>query len=569
MLKKNLQYPQLALLIMLILTSINLYSQSDRIPLGNKQYQLLDRLDIKLQSDSILTFSTIKPYNRKLYTERVEYIDSLDKAGVISDRLSDVDRYNIRSLLMNNAEWTKGFGDSFRVRKPIWNTFFKTPAHLYETYSKDFTLIIDPVLNLQIGKSSEVDKAIYTNTRGITLRGNIGRKLSFYTYLTENQERDPLYVDQYVNRRIGIPNAGYFKFLNGGGYDYFDARGGIDFAASKFINFRFGYDKLFIGNGYRSLLLSDFSNNYLYLQMDVQLKKFAYKSVYAELIAPFNPIPNRDTIRYKNYMAFHHLSVQLAKWLNVGVYENVIYNGRNGIELSYLNPIIFYRAVEMQLGSGNSKATIGFDVKANLLKTVQLYGNLVVGEFVFKDLKNYGSGSWLNKQALQLGGKYIDVLGVRNLDLQAEVNVVRPFMYTHSDSATAFTHYNTELAHPLGANFREYIGVIKYQPLNKLYLTGKLLYNYKGLDSAGVNMGGDIFRSYNSRSRDYSFFIGTGVSVKSLLASFSASYELLQNLFIDVSVANRSYNIQGQPNQSEFFFSTGVRWNIGKREFEF
>lgn len=552
-----------------LLLSVTAFSQSDRIPLGNKQYQLLDRLDIKLQNDSVLSFSAIKPYNRKLYTERVEYIDSLDKAGVISDQLSDIDRYNIRSVLMNNAEWTKPFGDSFRVRKPVWNTFFKTPAHLYETYSKDFTLIIDPVLNLQVGKSSEADKTLYTNTRGITVRGNIGKKLGFYTYLTENQERDPLYVEQYVNRRTGIPNAGYFKFLEGGGYDYFNARGGIDFSASRFINFRFGYDKLFIGNGYRSLLLSDFSNNFLYLQMDVQLRRFAYKSVYAELIAPFNPIPNRDTIRYKNYMAFHHLSVQLARWLNVGVYENVIYNGRNGIELSYLNPFIFYRSVEMQLGSGSSKATVGLDVKSNLFKTLQLYGSLVIGEFIFKDIRNYGSGSWWNKQALQLGGKYIDVLGVKNLDLQAEVNLVRPFMYAHNDSNTAFTHYNTELAHPLGANFKEYIVVLKYQPLHKLYLTGKLLYYNKGLDSAGVNMGGDIFRGYNTRPRNYGFFIGSGTPVKSLLASFSASYELLQNMFVDVSIANRTYNVQGLPKAGELFFSAGVRWNISKREFEF
>lgn len=554
---------------LLVGLSAALFAQSDRISLGDKQNHLLDRLDIKLQNDSVFSFSTIKPYNRKVYTERVALIDSLEKTGELPVELSEVDRYNIQSLLMSNSDWTSDHGESFYVRKPIWNTFFKTPAHLYETHSRNFTLFIDPVLNLQAGKSSEVNKALYTNTRGITIRGNIGKKLGFYTYITDNQEQDPQYVQRYVRRHIGLPNAGYFKFLAGDGYDYFDARGGIDFAASKFIHFRFGYDKLFIGNGYRSLLLSDFSNNFLYLQMDVQLKKFAYKSVYAELIAPFMPIPNRDTVRYKNYMAFHHLSIQLAKWLNIGVYENVIYNGKNGIELSYLNPVIFYRAIEMQLGSGNSKATVGFDLKSNLFRTLQLYSNLVIGEFVLKDIKNYGSGSWWNKQALQLGGKYIDVLGIKNLDLQAEMNLVRPFMYAHKDSNTAFTHYNTELAHPLGANFKEYLAVLKYQPLNRLSFTGKLMYYKKGLDSLGVNMGGDIFRSYDTRPRDYGFFIGSGIPVKSSLVSFSTSYELLRNLFIDLSVANRSYNVQGQPKLSEFFFSTGLRWNIGKREFEF
>ena len=169
-----------------LILSLSAFSQSDRIDLDNKQYQLLDRLDIKLQNDSVCSFSTIKPYSRKLYTERVEYIDSLYKQGQFPVTLSPVDQYNIRSLLMNNAEWTKAFGDSFHMRRPVWNTFFKTPAHLYETYAKDFTLIIDPVLNLQAGKSSKVDDPLFVNTRGISVRGNIGRKLGFYTYITEH-----------------------------------------------------------------------------------------------------------------------------------------------------------------------------------------------------------------------------------------------------------------------------------------------------------------------------------------------------------------------------------------------
>lgn len=552
-----------------VLLSVFAFGQSDRIGLGDKQYQLLDRLDIKLRNDSVLSFSTIKPYSRKLYTERVEYIDSLDKAGALPADLSAVDRYNIRSLLMNNAEWTKAGGDSFQTRKPIWNTFFKTPAHLYETYSKDFTLILDPVINLQAGKSSKVDGTLFTNTRGFVLRGNIGKKIGFYTYLTENQERDPLYVQDFVEQRKGVPNQGYYKYFRTDGYDYFDARGGIDFAATKFVNFRFGYDKLFLGNGYRSLMLSDFSNNFLYLQMDVQLKKFSYKSVYAELIAPFNPIPNRDTVRYKNYMAFHHLSMQVAKWLNVGLYENVLYNGRDGFELSYLNPVIFYRVVEMQLGSGGSKATIGIDFKANVLKKMQFYGDLVIGEFILKDVLHYSRGSVYNKQALQLGWKYIDAFGIKNLDIQAEANFVRPFMYSHNDSNTAFVHYNKALAHPLGANFSEYIAVAKYQPIPRLYFTGKLFYNKKGLDSAGVNMGGDIFRSYLSAPRGDGFFTGGGIPAKTLLVSFAASYELLQNLYVDINLSNRSYNVQAQPKINEFIFTAGVRWNIGRREFEF
>ena len=85
----------------------------------------------------------------------------------------------------------------------------------------------------------------------------------------------------------------------------------------------------------------------------------------------------------------------------------------------------------------------------------------------------------------------------------------------------------------------------------------------------GVNMGNNLFRSYLTRPRDYGFHIGTGIPAKQFLASFSASYELLQNLYIDLNIAQRNYNVQAQAKRNEFFFTARVRWNIGKREFEF
>ena len=49
---------------------------------------------------------------------------------------------------------------------------------------------------------------------------------------------------------------------------------------------------------------------------------------------------------------------------------------------------------------------------------------------------------------MQFGGKYIDAIGVKNLDLQAEINIIRPFTYSHNDTIANYTHYNQPLAHP-------------------------------------------------------------------------------------------------------------------------
>lgn len=543
-----------------------LFAQSDNISLNNKYYRLFDRLDVKLQNDSILGFTTVKPFARQPLAVQVEYIDSLYNAGALPVALSSVDRYNIRHFLMDNTEFTKRYTDSFKVVKPLFNTFYQTPAHLFQENSRLFTLRIEPLLNLQWGHTNDGTGSTYQNTRGILLRGNINQTIGFYTQATDNQEKDPAYVRAWVTQHNAVPGAGFYKPFNGNGYDYFDMKGGVTFNVARYIHFQFAYDKLFIGNGYRSLFLSDFSNNYLFARLNTRLWKFDYEMIIAETMQSV-PQVDRD-MKAKNYMAIHHLSMQLARWLNVGFYENVLEDGKNGLQLSYLNPVIFYRATESNLGAAG-KANIGFDLKSNINRQLQLYGQLLINEFHLNELRHYKRGSWENKQALQVGAKYIDALGIPNLNLQAEVNWIRPYTYTNFDSATNLTHYNQPLAHPLGANLREVIALVSYQPVPKLYLTGKLDYYMQGLDSAGYNMGSDIFRNYLSRPRDYGFFIGTGIPVKSVTVNLNASWEIFENMFIDAGISRRLYNITGQPASAAVFYSTGIRVNMARRTFDF
>ncbi|HEY0299053.1 MAG TPA: hypothetical protein VGB84_07525, partial [Arachidicoccus sp.] len=125
----------LILLLFISLFAFKVKAQTDNIELSDKQNILLNRLDIKFRGDSILGWTTMKPYNRKLITEAVENIYS---TGLINDEhLTSVDKYNIQSLLMNNADWTQNYSDAFQAKHPIFNTFFTNPAHLYEVNKGD------------------------------------------------------------------------------------------------------------------------------------------------------------------------------------------------------------------------------------------------------------------------------------------------------------------------------------------------------------------------------------------------------------------------------------------------
>ena len=98
---------------------------------------------------------------------------------------------------------------------------------------------------------------------------------------------------------------------------------------------------------------------------------------------------------------------------------------------------------------------------------------------------------------------------------------------------------------------------------------GKIIHYLQGLDSAGWNMGDDIFLTYNTRPYDNGWKIGSGIPVHSTTLGLNMSYEIWENTFIDLSGTRRSYNVLNQPNSSVFFWSMAFRMNIGRRVFDF
>lgn len=273
--------------------------------------------------------------------------------------------------------------------------------------------------------------------------------------------------------------------------------------------------------------------------------------------------------------------MNVTKSINVGVFEAVTFGRSNHFDFQYLNPIIFLRPVESGNGSGD-KAKVGFDFKANVANRFQFYGQFLFDEFVLSKLKN-DRNNYVNKFGYQIGAKYIDAFGIPNLDLQGEINRVRPFTYSARDSISNYTHYNQPMAHPLGANLQEFIGIIKYQPIKKLYVYARAIYYYQGLDSAGFNFGGNPFRGYNTgkplidpsnplsdEQRQSGFAVGGGIKATCLNALLQVSYELKENLYFDLSLQHRTYKapLDGT-NTSNTLIMVGIRWNMFKRVYDF
>jgi hypothetical protein len=540
--------------------------QSTHAILDRDYYHLIERYEILSGEMSPYFHSHIKPIQRQNIAAFADTIISQEIA------LNKIDVFNLNYLASDNWEWGKKADND--AKRPIWNTFYRKKSDLYHVDVKDFDLHVNPIIHFNVGKETASDVLTYSNTRGISIRGTIAKRLGFYTWITENQEVLPSYVREYQEQNGVIPGQGFWKSFGDNGYDYFNAKGGISFDfIPEYINFQVGFDKQFIGNGYRSTVVSDFSNNYFYARINTRIWKINYTNLFTQLISDVNAGPTGTTNGdYPvKFLAHHHLSVNIGKNLNIGLFESVVLGDSTGnsFDVAYLNPIIFYRALEHQRGSA-SNILVGLDWKWNFLSHFSFYGQLTLDEFYLKELTS-GEGWWANKFATQLGLKYINAFGIENFAVMGEYNFARPYMYQHFDQYTNYAHYRMPLAHPYGANFTEFVARFVAQPWPKFTVSGTAILSNYGTDEAdSINWGKEVMKSYIDRQQDYNNEIGQGLSTNFTYADLTLSYQIMHNMFIDVRGVYRDVvNEQAARNRNTTHLSLGFRWNMARATYDF
>jgi len=153
-----------------------------------------------------------------------------------------------------------------------------------------------------------------------------------------------------------------------------------------------------------------------------------------------------------------------------------------------------------------------------------LYGQLAINEFTFKEIFA-GNGYWANKIGGQIGIKYFDVLNIKNLNLQAEVNSVKPYTYSADREIKNYGHLNQSLAHPYGANFTEFLAIGNYT-IKRFNFRAQVGYSLYGQNPEGLNYGKNIYLSYQDRVRDYGNYIGQGIETHLYYSNINTYYLL-------------------------------------------
>jgi len=327
-----------------------------------------------------------------------------------------------------------------------------------EPHHENYKLRIDPILNFQVGKDIADSNGgkLVTNTRGFMASAYIGKDVYLETMFAENQSFFPDYVNNFSKATGVVPGQGRHKTFKVTGYDYAFSSGFISYQPAKNLNIQVGHGKHKIGNGYRSLLLSDNSFNYPYIRFTQQWFKgrLQYTNMYAVLMnmvaANVVQTPNAERLFQKKPAAFQYLSYNVNKAINVGLFQGIVWQAgdtRNKPQVNwmYASPFIFSQAAYYGLNHQNN-VLLGADAKIKLTKTLNVYGQYMLDDM--SDSKSIGNG-----YGYQIGLNYFNALSIKNLFFQAEYNNVSEASYLSPLGSTtnqSYSHYNQGLAYTPG-----------------------------------------------------------------------------------------------------------------------
>ena len=394
-----------------------------------------------------------------------------------------------------------------------------------------------------IGSAHKSDYAS-TYLLGASLIANVKNKITFtshFDYLAGNHNA---LINEYQD------SLGVFP-----GFDLDNKRWqlNVKYKLNKFISADLGKGKHFIGNGYRSLLLSSEHSPYPYLKLTTEFGRVKYYNLYTT----FMDIQNQDR---KKHASIHFLDFKLTHNINVGIFEGVLWQAKNedynrGYDVEYLNPIIFFRPVEFSKHSPDN-VLIGANFNA-ILQTTTFYGQILLDDLNISRQKDrdeeYSGGFFQNKFAYQLGVQS----SFKGVNALLEYNQSQPYTYAHKEPMQSYTHMNQALAHPLGANFKEVVILANYSK-EKWQYSVKLTLAKVGLDPVGTHYGQNIFASdFNTDEYSYGNFNGQGILTQINTIHTEVAYSLKWfDLFGSVYYKKKKSDLV---DQTSLWYSLGIR----------
>ncbi len=433
----------------------------------------------------------------------------------------------------------------------------------------NFNVKFNPIIHSQFFFEKESKSLVSNNRIGINLFSNFKDKFYFTSDFFYSKLQLTSFQKQFADSFQIIPHYGTYLSYENNTYNFISFTGELTYKPNDNVFFHVGRGKHFFGNGYRSLFLSDNSNTYTYIKATVDI----WKIKYVWLVANLNDFElyniEQDFTMYKKAAFMHYFSYNVTKRINFNFFETIITNpydhkgNRVGYEAGYYNPVIFFRPVEFYSGTSDN-SLLGLGLNLRLFKSLHLYSQFILDDLIISRL-NDDSGWWGNKFGVQAGLKAYNFLNVKGLFFRGEINVVRPYTYSHginvSDEGVAnlnYGNYHQNLAHPLGSNFAEGITEINYSK-GRFMTSATLIIAKKGVDKDTISYGGDIYKDYKLRPSDFGIEFLQGEIYNYTFANIKASYLINPNYNLRFDIGAYYKKLA---NLSNITFYFGLSTNI-------
>jgi hypothetical protein len=155
------------------------------------------------------------------------------------------------------------------------------------------------------------------------------------------------------------------------------------------------------------------------------------------MLAASKDAGNLDSPYPEKFMAMHTVSFSPLPWLDLTVYENMLYGKR--FEPLYLLPISPYMISQQLVGVGDDNLQMGFSFKIRPGKQLSWASNFFLDDAHFNDLVRLQFDTKI-RIAVQTGISWVPPNPfVRTIQL--DYTIVTPYMYTHSDSSSDNINY--------------------------------------------------------------------------------------------------------------------------------
>ncbi|SDD26371.1 protein involved in gliding motility RemB [Mucilaginibacter pineti] len=401
--------------------------------------------------------------------------------------------------------------------------------HLFDVQTKDYTFYGDVLVDLQAGKDFKAKRSTNLNTRGFQFGGTVGTKFSFYTSGFEDQGKFADYYNDVVNANGFIPGQAYARHYNGQkqqSQDWSYVTAILSYTPIKQLNITLGEDKMFVGDGYRSLLLSDYAANMPLLRATVNLGAVQYMATWAYLEDFKETKFDVFGSNRRKWALFHYLDWNVSNRVSFGFFNAVItpeadaQGNRRGFDLNFINPVLFSSS-QGPSAQPKDNVLVGFTGKYKIFDKTAIYGQLLLDKFKGSDF--FSGNNADNTNGFQLGVRGADIFKVERLNYLFEFNTVKPYTYSNQQSISSYAFYGDPLAHPLGANFREFLGIVNYS-IGRFDFQGQLDYAKYGLDALATDNNGKAITKPFEPTENTTTTIGQGLNTQLYYAEGTVSF---------------------------------------------